>query len=287
MIMSGFVWKTTFPSINEDIILKFVSYCHDILRVKSTTIKLYLCAIRFHYIVHDTDNLFTSDTKLIRVETMLKGIRKSEHATVQKRLPLTNNIIKDIVTLLRKGFFKSNIDQLMEAACVIAFVGFLRCGEFTALDTFCPESNICCEDIVFFENRAVLRLRASKTDIFRRGVDINLFQTNSDICPVASLKRYIQSRTPLQRQEPFFIMDKNQALTRSFFLKSLKSLLYALGFNADLFNGHSFRIGAATSAAGKVEDHMIQTLGRWSSLCYTRYIHTSLANIKKAQIDMQ
>ena len=287
MIMSGFNWENNCPTINENNILQFVSYCHFNLNIKSTTIKQYLCAVRFHYIVYDQDNLFTNDIKLVRVETMLKGIKKSEITTVKKRLPLTNNIIKDIVVILRKGYFKSNIDQLMEAACVVAFVGFLRCGEFTVLQKFCPESNICCEDIIFLEDRAVLKLRASKTDIFRRGVDINLFQSNSDICPVASLKRYISSRIPLVPKEPFFIMSNNQALSRTFFLDSLKSLLRALGFNADLYNGHSFRIGAATSAAGIVEDHMIQTLGRWSSLCYTRYIQTPLANIKQAQIAMQ
>ena len=33
----------------------------------------------------------------------------------------------------------------------------------------------------------------------------------------------------------------------------------------------------------RLEDHLIQTLGRWSSDCYTRYIHTSPKVIQQAQ----
>ncbi|VDI22614.1 Hypothetical predicted protein [Mytilus galloprovincialis] len=36
-------------------------------------------------------------------------------------------------------------------------------------------------------------------------------------------------------------------------------------------------------AGSKIEDHLIQTLGRWSSQCYTRYIRTSLSTIQQAQ----
>lgn len=39
------------------------------------------------------------------------------------------------------------------------------------------------------------------------------------------------------------------------------------------FCGHSFRIGVATTATIKgVEDSTIQTLGRWESLAYLRFV---------------
>ncbi|CAG2192648.1 unnamed protein product [Mytilus edulis] len=64
-----------------------------------------------------------------------------------------------------------------------------------------------------------------------------------------------------------FVSDEynNAPLSRDTFISLLRDLLFRLGYNDSKFCGHSFRIGAATSAAAAgVEDHIIQTLGRWS-----------------------
>ena len=154
----------------------------------------------------------------------------------------------------------------------MAYFGFLRCGEFTILHSFDPECNVCMEDVHFHNGRVTLHLKASKTDPFRVGVDIHLFSSGVSVCPVISLERYVEFRNiTFERdndKEPFFVMENGKTSTRNYFIYSLKRILASLGYNSDLYNGHSFRFGASTTAGSKIDDHLtgIQTLGRWSSL---------------------
>ena len=51
----------------------------------------------------------------------------------------------------------------------------------------------------------------------------------------------------------------------------LKHTLTCIGFDFSMYSGHSFQIGAATTAGSvHVEDHLIKILGRWSSDAYCR-----------------
>ena len=50
-------------------------------------------------------------------------------------------------------------------------------------------------------------------------------------------------------------------------------MLGSSGVEASKYSGHSFRIGAATTAASAgIEDSLIKTLGRWESTAYLLYI---------------
>ena len=131
----------------------------------------------------------------------------------------------------------------------------------------------------------------SKTDRYRRGVSIKLFknETNDKLCPYNALSKYLMLRNKvftLQRtaESPFFLTETGEAMCRSFFVLHTKQILSQLGFNTMFYTGHSFRIGAASSAAScRLEDHLIRTLGRWSSDCYRTCIHTPNRVIQDAQ----
>ena len=84
---------------------------------------------------------------------------------------------------------------------------------------------------------------------------------------------------------PLFIWYSGHYLTREACI--LKELVGAAGWNPSLFSSHSFRIGAATTAAATgLPDWLIQSLGRWESDCYLRYIRTPPAPLEDAAITM-
>ena len=59
-----------------------------------------------------------------------------------------------------------------------------------------------------------------------------------------------------------------------------------MGMNPSVYSGHSFRIGAATTAhAAGMEDSTIRMLGRWESDAVMRYIQTPAEGL--AQLTQQ
>ena len=126
-----------------------------------------------------------------------------------------------------------------------------------------------------------------KSDPFRKGVTIQLHISNHTICPFSVIKKYLavrRGREALFCLSDPFIKEDGCALDRIVFITSLKHILYICGCNSNLDNGHSFRIGASTSAGYvNIQDHLIKTLGRWSSDSYCRYKRISKETIQKAQ----
>ena len=62
-------------------------------------------------------------------------------------------------------------------------------------------------------------------------------------------------------------------MSKSKFVEYVRDGLQKAGLPAKDYAGHSFRVGAATTAAvAGLEDSTIQTLGRWESSAFKRYV---------------
>ena len=71
-----------------------------------------------------------------------------------------------------------------------------------------------------------------------------------------------------------FLTSSSVPLSPSFINQCLRCIFTVAGLGSS-FSSHSFHNGAATSTASVgVLDHLIKTLGRWSSNAYQRYIRT-------------
>ena len=75
---------------------------------------------------------------------------------------------------------------------------------------------------------------------------------------------------------PLFKYSDGKALTKQCFVAKVREALEALGYDSQVYAGHSFRIGAATTAAKHgIEDSVIKLLGRWESAAYQLYVRAS------------
>ena len=95
----------------------------------------------------------------------------------------------------------------------------------------------------------LVRIKQSKTDLFKQGRTITIAKSSSPICLVLAMKDYL-----LQAQHPsshplFAFVQPRQWLTRNNLTTALRTILQHCGLPANNFYSHSFCIRAATTAA--------------------------------------
>ena len=110
-------------------------------------------------------------------------------------------------------------------------------------------------------------------------------KTDDDLCPVAALLTYLNVRG--SHPGPVFVWKSGTPLSKIKFVEEVRLALEAAHLPAKDFAGHSFRIGAATTAASAgLSDSAIQTLGRWKSSAYLLYIRSEPKKLAKVSSAM-
>ena len=263
--------------VSEDSLCKFVSYLGGV-GLKHRTIKTYLSGVRFLQIRAGYPDFFRG-THTPRLDYTLRGVKRVEAeqgGSQDRRLPVTPSLLRRM-----RGVWASRSSdpdvKMLWAACCLGFFGFLRVGEMTAPQqgVFDPDVHLGFADIAVDDpvTPSFIRvtIKQSKTDPFRQGVQLFIGRTQSDLCPVAAMLGYLDVRG--SGPGPLFRFVDGAGLTRSRFVAQIREALRAAGVDESRYNGHSFRIGAATTAAARgIEDCVIKTLGRWESAAYLQYV---------------
>ncbi len=118
-----------------------------------------------------------------------------------------------------------------------------------------------------------IHLKKSKCDQFGIGSDIVVGVTGTVLYPVSAMVDYLDVRGT--QPGPFFRDAAGRTVTKPWFVRMIREVLATIGIPAHQYAGHSFQIGAATTAAlVGIEDSAIQTLGRWHSADFLQYIWT-------------
>ena len=251
--------------------------------VKHSTIKLYISALHLLHIEHDLPD----PTGDILLQYVVKGIKREQSSPPRQRLPITISTLRALKQALHNSSTLTVPDKrMLWAAFCTAFYGFLRASELCApgSHSFDPARTLCLADLTITSSSVHILIKASKTDPFRTTCTITLGETRTSTCPVAALRKYLHC-THLSPGTPLFQFRDRSFLTRTSLTAHLRSLLRSSGTDPATFASHSFRIGAATTAAAAgLPDWQIQALGRWTSDCYMRYIRLPPATLASASV---
>ena len=253
-----------------------------------TTIKAYLAGVRHAQVERGWPDPHWGS--MPRLGQVLKGIRShraEEGCRGRERRPVS----PELLLQLRGGWQKkpSFDSTMLWAAVCMCFFGCLRAGEITAPERGCFDrrAHLTFRDVEVDNaeqpRKLKIRIKASKTDPFREGVDVYLGWTGQPLCPVSATVANLVRRK--DGPGPLFRFEDGRPLTRPLLVRKVRAALEEAGASSAGVSGHSFRIGAATMAAERgVEDSVIKDMGRWRSNAFQRYIRRDrekLAGISK------
>ena len=253
--------------VSQCILCEFILQLAD-EGLKHRSIKTYLSGVRYYQIRSGHHDPFQG-APMPRLEYVMKGIKQHQAKSgvaSRTRLPITPSLLRKL-----KGVWSASGSErdtkLIWAACCLCFFGFMRAGELTVPSDaeFDEQVHLCVADVALDDKRnpsmARVTVKQSKTDPFRKGMDLFIGRTGTDLCPVAALLDYLSMRR--SGPGPLFVFTDGRMLSRQRFVDRVREALVKAGVDQTKYCGHSYRRGAAMTAAAKgVEDCIIKTLGR-------------------------
>ena len=129
--------------------------------------------------VHSTSGLASPATHPL-VKATLSGLQRSLARPVVKKEPMTIEMIEAVVQDAELSGSLS--DMRLATACVLGYAGFFRFSELVELTP---------ADVTISNEMMTIRIAKSKNDQLRQGDVVVIARTNSKICPVSMLERYL------------------------------------------------------------------------------------------------
>ena len=245
-------------------IAHFVAYL-SLSKKSPSTAKTYVAALATYHKLRN----WSDPTDNFLVQKVIEGFSRSNKRS-DIRLPITLDRLKQLVSCLHTVCYDSYETVLFTAAFTLAFFAFLRISELLGGGSQVFKG-LQSHD-VYLTKRLTIYINRSKTDQSGKGQTVSINPINdASACPVLAMKKYLEIRPSMYG--PLFVHNDRRPLSRRQFQAVLSKAALHLNWQVNAFTTHSFRIGAATTAAmdGR-SDEYIKNMGRWSSSAYKTYI---------------
>jgi hypothetical protein len=215
------------------------------------------------------------------VKMVLEGKKNMEaaegHNKGYKRQAVTPAVMK-LLKIRIHQWGEESIDRWMTwAVCTLLYHGAFRGAELLVRNSSCFDpaysllrGDISCTDGLAGQKVIQVKIKAPKESKNSASAIVDVFQTDSDICPVRAVEKWMLATKEMEARQPAFRFASGVPLTST----KLNSLLKEwVGDVAVGISTHSFRIGAA-SMMGRLgfADEDVKAIGRWSSRAFEGYM---------------
>lgn len=243
------------------------------LRLKPSSVAQYLNVVRLLHVESGLQNPLSENWFL---KSLLKGIKRDKGQSVNRKLPITIDILQSIVKVLN---LRISLHLTFWTACLIAFFGMMRKSSLFPRQGV--SSFLCLRDCEVHSWGISIFARYSKTiQCQERRAFISLpWHSDPLLCPSRMLLRSLAVSNCSDQSEFLFTyceQGRKSRLSYVTFTAMLKSVLQKLSLPLKLYSGHSFRRGGATHALMRgVPAEVIKEQGDWRSLAYLDYLELS------------
>ena len=200
--------------VTEDVLTHLVAFLYK-EGLKVGTVKSYLAPTRYTQIALGLGNLHMED--MVRLEYVVQGVKRLASNLTCTRFPITLTLLAQLQCSWLTS--RSGRDaSMLWAAATMCFFSFLRAGKVVVPSdsAFNPSIHLTVKDISVDSHSSpsyiTVKIKASKSNPFRRGVTIYLGQTHNQISPVAATLRYMVERG--LSEGPLFVFEDGRLLTR-------------------------------------------------------------------------
>lgn len=218
--------------------------------------------------VHVINNL-PDPTSNSWVKSLLEAGKRISSKPVKKKDIINTEMLRRLCDIY------SNTDDILDirdlTMIVLGFAGFLRFSEISQLQ---------CNDVEFKTDHIILKIRKSKTDIYRSGKEVLIAKGSSSACPYSMLKRYFQMSSQDNCSNMYLFRPVIRSKGKAKLLGSNKQLSYTRARECILNNlkiaapdlnlgTHSLRASGASVAANAdqsdINERCLLRHGRWKS----------------------
>lgn len=279
---------------NEEALILFASWLATTKSCSPNTIKRRLSAVAtwVQFQGYPDPRMSAAGKVKSLLYACLRGIAKTRSTKLAVREALTTDKLRRFLRALERRTDLSSHDRACYAALLtLGVFGLFRVGELTTkkVGSFDPETVLRGVDVQLSQDwdqdeYLDVTLRASKTDICRRGITLRIYASGDPfLCPVRAYRRYLRKRGRMQTPgtHPLFVDRQGKFVTRDKVARMIRTLAELAGYDPTHFVTHSMRAGGATSLAmlGYAQ-HTIQLFGRWRSDCFIEYIKLAPSTMK-------